>query len=142
MQHLFLNLTLCIQLASLILLLERRLPHRFRIRTGFPGKDYGLCDDPDDRTWYIRVQEHGELKKITRQRESTYARSRRVAFRRKTNSTATVGTNTLKSKARQAAETARTNSEAAIDGLANLVAARSPVKDSVNSTSALVPQDI
>ena len=42
------------QIASMILLIERRIPTKLRVRTGFPGCEIGL--DGDDR-WYLRVQE-------------------------------------------------------------------------------------
>eukprot|EP00117_Sycon_ciliatum_P020548 scpid28817/ scgid18272/ Transient receptor potential cation channel subfamily V member 6; CaT-like; Calcium transport protein 1; Epithelial calcium channel 2 len=71
------------QLASLILLLERRVPKRLRIRTGFPGKHYSLGSGPDDDRWFIRVVEHGVMKKITRAAEVPYSKKRRIAVRRK-----------------------------------------------------------
>ena len=49
------------QLASIILLIERRLPKQLTVRSGFPGSAIGLVTP----NWYIRVQEIGELKKIT-----------------------------------------------------------------------------
>lgn len=51
----------CLQLASIILLIERRLPQSLTIRSGFPGRALGIsCEN-----WYMRVQEIGKLNKIS-----------------------------------------------------------------------------
>lgn len=67
------------QLASLTLLLEPRIPKRLRIRSGFPASLFGLVDD---EAWYIRVEECGEMKKISNPIQASLMRRRKAMRRR------------------------------------------------------------